>query len=619
MGALPATIGKYQVLERLAVGGMAELFKARAAGDHGFEKLVVIKRILPHLASDPAFVHMFIDEARLTASLDHPGIVQVYELGNEGGTPYIVMQYVDGLDVLALLRECARTQLRLPAPLAALIARDVLDALDHAHGATGPSGRALGLVHRDVSPGNILVSRRGDVKLTDFGIAHAAERSHHTEAGILKGKYGYMSPEQVSGVEVDGASDVFSLAVVLAEMLMARRLFAAASDLDVLLMVRAADLRRLEQHADEVPDALREIATRALAREPAARWPSAGAMRDALSEWLHAHGRPSARDLAAFVARVQAAPTAPSDEAPTGGPPTLTGPETRLGQAHAADERRVARAEFLAGVSHGAPEPIEDEPSHEHEMVIEPAVEPAASGRVAAPPHEAGDLRGRSPLRLLHRLARDKATGLLVLEGRAGILKEAYLGDGHPQYVSSNVTRERLGDFLVAHGVLTGSALERAVAVMPRFGGRLVDTLVGLGLVSPLEAYRLLTAQVTAKLIDVCGWAKGRYRWYAGRANPFSVQPLHLDALRILATAATSLDAGFVDDWLAARTDQRPRPRADADLGPFGLGEALVRVHGLVDGRATVGDLLSRFRSDEARRNVGRLLYLLVEAEQVDT
>jgi|JI10StandDraft_1071094.scaffolds.fasta_scaffold45409_3 serine/threonine protein kinase len=623
-----AQVGKYQVLERLAVGGMAELFKAKVAGDHGFEKVVVIKKILPHLATDPQFVRMFIDEARLTAGLDHPNIVQVFELGSDADTPYIAMQFVDGIDALELLRECARTQIRLPPALAALIARDVLDALDYAHHATGADGRPLGLVHRDVSPGNILVSRRGDVKLTDFGIARAAERSHHTEAGILKGKYGYMSPEQVSGGELDERSDIFSLAIVLVELVMARRLFSAANDLDVLLMVRAANLERLHRHADEVPAELRSIAEHALRRRADERWASAGAMRDALTGWLHGHGRPDARDLAGFVARLQAAPTAMTADAPSAGTGTLSGPQTRLDLAHAAAERKVARAEFIAGISRGTPEPIlEDEPSHDivvtmPEVASGPGPRPPPStqvSRVAPAPHDTGDLKLVSPTRMLHRLTRDRATGLLVLEGRAGILKEVYLGDGHPQYVSSNVTSERLGDFLIGQGVVSAAALDRAVAVMPRFGNRLADTLVGLGLLSALEAYRLLTAQVTGKLIDVCGWSKGRYRWYLGRANPFSVQPLHLDAFRVLATGASALDASFVDDWLATRLERRPGPAAGgpADLDDFGLGEALVRVHAMLDGRATIGELTARIRSEEARLNFSRLLYLLVETERV--
>ncbi|MEP6864116.1 MAG: serine/threonine-protein kinase, partial [Deltaproteobacteria bacterium] len=161
-GTTPKQIGRYQILDRLAVGGMAELFKATLQGNLGFEKLVAIKKILPHLANDRSFVEMFIDEARITAQLDHRHIVQVFELGTDADTPYIAMQYVDGLDVLALLRECARAQIRLPADLAALIARDVLDALDYAHHALDPSGRPLGIIHRDISPGNVLLSWRGD-------------------------------------------------------------------------------------------------------------------------------------------------------------------------------------------------------------------------------------------------------------------------------------------------------------------------------------------------------------------------------------------------------------------------------------------------------------------------
>ena len=620
MRALPPSVGKYQVLERLAVGGMAELFKARIAGDHGFAKLVVIKKILPQLAGDPTFVQMFLDEARLTAQLDHPNIVHVFELGNDADTPYIAMQWIDGVDLLALMRECARTQLRLPPQLAALIARDVLDALDYAHHALAADGRPLGIVHRDVSPGNVLVSRRGDVKLTDFGIARAAERQHKTEAGTLKGKYGYMSPEQVSGGELDGRSDVFSLAIVMVELIIARRLFTAPSDLDVLLMVRDANLERLHKYDGDVPIELRVIAEKALERLPAGRWQSAGEMRDALTGWLHRNGRPDARDLAAFLARIQAAPTAPLSGAGDGTVQdvhehvdTLSGPSTQMNKARAAAERNVARAEFIAGVSRGQSETgIEDEPSHE---VYLPETSPSPGpARPAA--SESGDLRQVSPIRLLHRFARDKARGMLVLEGRAGILKEAFLEDGDPQFVSSNVASERLGDFLVAQREITPAALQRAVQVMPHFGGKLADTLVGLGLLKPLDAYRLLARQVSNKLVDVCTWPKGRYRWFPGRANPFQVRPLHLDAMRILGAGATALDLAFVDDWAAGHAAARPEPREPGELEAFGVGAAPARVHALLDGRATVAELTQRVRSPDARTNFLRLLYLLVETDR---
>src|SRR5688572_31479103 len=328
----PKQIGKYQILDRVAVGGMAELFKAQLIGQLGFEKLVAIKKILPHLAGDQSFVEMFIDEARITAQLDHRNIVAVYELGTDADTPYIAMQYVDGLDVLALLRECARAQIRLSPDLAALIARDVLDALDYAHNALDVKGRPLKIVHRDISPGNVLLSWRGDVKLTDFGIARAAERRHKTEAGTLKGKYGYMSPEQVSGGDVDQRSDLFSVGILLAEMVMARRLFTSTSDLDILLMVRDARLDRLHKYAQEFPPELRVLTVRALQRRPEDRWQSAGQFRDALDEWIRRTTRVGSRELAALVGRVINAPTADLDSGVVSdsGLDSLSGPLTRM-------------------------------------------------------------------------------------------------------------------------------------------------------------------------------------------------------------------------------------------------------------------------------------------------
>jgi eukaryotic-like serine/threonine-protein kinase len=618
-GPVPKSVGKYQVLERLAVGGMAELYKARVTGQHGFEKLVAIKKILPHLAADASFVEMFLDEARITAHLDHPHIVQVFELGTDADTPYIAMQFVDGLDVLALLRECARTQIRLPPELAARIAHDVLDALEYAHTAVTPEGRAMAVIHRDISPGNVLVSRRGDVKLTDFGIARAAERQHKTEAGMLKGKYGYMSPEQVHGVDLDGRSDLFSVGILLAEMVMARRLFTAPSDLDTLLMVRDANLERLEKNADDFPAALREMCEKALAREPDERWPSAAAFRDALWSWLRASRGGEPRDLAEFVLRVEAAPT---DGVVVAEPAvefaTLAGPKTRMSQELAAHEARVARHEFIAGIPEGAPRAVIEDDSSSGYIAVQPdQISESRDLSGKSGPDESGDFRGEAPLHLVYRLARANATGLLVVEGRAGILKEIYLAGGHPQFVTSNVVSERLGDYLVAQGVLTPQALARAVAVMPHFGGRLADTLVGLGLIRPLEAFRLLAKQVSAKLMEVFSWSKGRWRWFAGRESPPQNRPLHLDGLKIVGAGAAALDVAFVDDWAAGNAAALlvQQPANAAELERFGLGEALVRVHGMLDGRSTVGDLLARVRSPDARTNFLRLLYLLVQTD----
>ncbi|MBZ0232962.1 MAG: serine/threonine protein kinase, partial [Deltaproteobacteria bacterium] len=289
MGASsPIPFGRYTLIERLAVGGMAELFLGTAPGEHGFQRQVVIKRLLPNLAREPVYTAMFIDEAKLTAKLSHPKIAQTYELGRVGTELFIAMEFVDGLDVLAMLRELAWQRRRMPTELAVWVTHEVLDALDFAHNLKDEQGNSLGIVHRDISPSNVLLSRRGDVKLVDFGIARAVGpgRHHRTKSGTLKGKYGYMSPEQVIEQPVDARSDLFSAGVVLAEMLCGRRLFAATAEIDVLLMVRDAKLSRLDQYGGHIPGSLDAILRKALSKDPADRHASAADMRDALQDWL---------------------------------------------------------------------------------------------------------------------------------------------------------------------------------------------------------------------------------------------------------------------------------------------------------------------------------------------
>jgi serine/threonine-protein kinase len=282
--AFPSQFGRYTLVQRLATGGMAEVFKAKIISAHGFEKLLVIKRILPNLAADKTFVSMFIDEAKLTAQLIHPKIVQVTDFGEEGGQYFIALEFVDGFDGLALLRSAAQKHVKLPVPICMFIASEVLDALDYAHNAIDGEGKPMHLVHRDISPSNVFIAHRGDVKLGDFGIAHAQERESKTQAGTLKGKYGYMSPEQVTGGELDGRSDIFAVGIVLAEMLMGKRLFTAPNDLDVLLMVRDGRLERWDKYGQEIPKPLDDIVRKSLAKDLGQRYQSAAEFRDALED-----------------------------------------------------------------------------------------------------------------------------------------------------------------------------------------------------------------------------------------------------------------------------------------------------------------------------------------------
>ncbi|HEY6065072.1 MAG TPA: protein kinase, partial [Thermoanaerobaculia bacterium] len=239
----PDRFGQYELLERIASGGMAELFRARRSGVEGFQKIVAIKKILPHIADNDEFITMFADEAKVAAQLNHPNIVHIYDLGKiESGGYFIAMEYVEGTDLRTILRSGRELELPLPTSLAVYIASKVASALDYAHRRRDARGEELRIVHRDVSPQNILISYEGEIKLCDFGIAKADRKVSRTESGSLKGKLQYMSPEQAWGKPIDHRSDLFSLGAVLHEMLTGERLFRGDSDMTVLELVRKADV-----------------------------------------------------------------------------------------------------------------------------------------------------------------------------------------------------------------------------------------------------------------------------------------------------------------------------------------------------------------------------------------
>ncbi|HEX7840586.1 MAG TPA: serine/threonine-protein kinase [Kofleriaceae bacterium] len=743
MGDFPIGFGRYQLIERLAVGGMAELFVATAPGEHGFQKKVVIKRLLPHLIDDDTYNAMFIDEAKLTARLVHPKIAQTFELGKVDDALFIAMEHVDGIDVLALLREFASRRRRVEPQLAAWIAHEVLDALDYAHNQTGEDGTRLGIVHRDISPSNVLLSVRGDIKLVDFGIARQQDpmRAHKSKSGTLKGKYGYMSPEQVIEQSLDARSDLFSVGVVLAELLTGRRLFAATNELDVLIMVRDAKLVRFDKYGADLDPDLSEIVRTALKKSADERWQSAALFRDALAEWLfenrhrmtsravsdvvvelrdavierrnktvnagttvlddvavrppggdavpvasaerepsmplisvtydQGHGadpvissRPVAvGDLGSHVAHprtdtIQARPTgraqlaqaaqvAPAVQVapvpsglqikrptppPRTRPPTMRGIRERIEpggvvEVPIADTISAAVEAITLPVPDLPPGPSEDSAMRAFEDLNAPPIprevppgpgdarqtsqSPPLLSEILEPPDDAGEFSTTSPLRVLFRLMTARATGLLVV-AVGGIKKEIYIRDGQPEYVSSNVASELFGNYLVGKSVLSDGELAMALAMMPHYGGKLGDTLVGLGLLKPLEVFRHLTRQVRTKIIDVCTWNKGSFGWYAGRENPREAFPLDFNAFEILGAAALAMSDDFIEAWIARNAQLRLRAARTRRVGPERFEvKGLVELCDMLDGKRSVGDLVEASPDRADRLRTGRMLSLL--------
>ncbi len=301
--------GKYQLLKRLAMGGMAQIYLARQRGPEGFEKLLVIKRILPHLAENGDFVRMFLDEARIAARLDHPNIVDIYDLGAQDDSFFIAMEYIHGEDLRRVWKRAERSGQLIPVPLVCRIMIEACAGLDHAHKQKDAQGKPLGIVHRDVSPQNILLTFEGRVKVVDFGIAKAADQATVTRSGVLKGKYSYMAPEQAAGQKnLDCRTDIFALGVVLYELLTGMRLFKRLTDMATLQAVSDCEILPPSQINPRVPKDLDPIVMKALTRKPEDRYAEALQLQLALEDWLLANQLPSSTaHVAAFMKDLYAA------------------------------------------------------------------------------------------------------------------------------------------------------------------------------------------------------------------------------------------------------------------------------------------------------------------------
>ncbi len=301
----PIPFGKYYLLDRISVGGMAEVFKAKAFGVEGFERLIAVKRILPSIAEDEEFITMFIDEAKIAVQLTHANIAQIFDLGKVGDSYFIALEYVAGRDSRTIFDRLRKNGQTVPIPMAAYITMKVCEGLDYAHNKKDAAGRDLNLVHRDVSPQNVLISYDGEVKLIDFGIAKAAGKAGKTQAGILKGKFGYMSPEQVRGLPLDRRSDIFAVGIVLWELVTGERLFVGESDFSTLEKVRNVEIAPPSTYNKRIPEELEKIILKALSREVEDRYQSAMDLHDDLQSWMYTSGNFFARkDLARFMNEV---------------------------------------------------------------------------------------------------------------------------------------------------------------------------------------------------------------------------------------------------------------------------------------------------------------------------
>jgi eukaryotic-like serine/threonine-protein kinase len=645
----PLRLGPYELLQKLATGGMAEIYIARREGPHGFSKRIALKRILPQLAADPEFVAMFIDEARLCAQLTHPNLVQVFDFGEEGNELYMAMELVEGTTAAKVVRAAAAREEPVPTEVALQIALSVGRGLAHAHEATDEEGRPLGLIHRDVSPGNILISRSGAVKLGDFGIARAAEFDRRTDQGQLKGKLGYMSPEQVTGRELDTKSDQFTAAIVLAELLTARPLFSGSREMDVLVKIRDADCSVLERYGHHIPSDVMSVLRRALSRRREDRYPTTSAYVDALEEvvrrrrltvnsailvdWLQrmdlvkVTGRsgehaldaalgvlPPARAPARVDKKLSPVPPKASGAQPLWSrgfssntdslPPTDAAPAVyRILHPDVTGPLSLASlVELLvSGRALGHTPVSRDDgdykPARDHVELARLCGGANALWDEAAAvggPHAAGKLRpGELPGRLFD-LAMRRATGSLVVR-HLEHEKKVFFVDGVPEVTVSNDEKELLGAYLVARGLALPMEVEMALAVAPRYGGRLGDALVGLGVLRPIEVVRAYMEQMRIRFVELVGWKRGQFTFATGARStdeetmPEAFNPTELITRGIVEgysyETLLSLLAPLEDSLIL------PLTRASVSIASLKLGSGETAVLESITGRHTLAQI----------------------------
>ncbi|MFW2390071.1 MAG: serine/threonine protein kinase [Polyangiales bacterium] len=557
-------LGDYTLVDRIAVGGMAEVFRAlepRAAGE---PRVVVLKRMLPHIADEREAQQMFAEEARLASHVTHPNVVHVLGHGEIEGQPYLTLEYVPGCDLWRLNRRLTRDSQKLEHDLVVYLVRQILNGLDAVHRATDRAGGSLGIVHRDISPSNVLISIHGDVKIADFGIARADVNAFEVNTAVrANGKLGYLAPEQVSGGDVDQRADLFSTGVIAAELFMRRPLFAGGSELAVLLAIRDAEVHPFVEFLPQLPEGLGSVILKALSANVDERPPTAEAFWAALEPWQSRPEEVLRAELAQLVGSIAAesrlrrtsADTVPKATMPptphvlAGEHPSTTNVtplEYQVRKPNGATVGPLAYAKVVEAVATGQIDggddisvaggdfqPLSSVKDLYRHVPVSRMTPTTTRVQASAAADRSIDFVDGGFVRALARTLVSRRTGLWLCE-QGGVRKEVYTKDGVPAFVTSNLAGELLGEYLVKERVITRSELDMALAVMPRFEGKLGDTLVALGLVEPLELFQHIAEQVREKLLDLFTWESGTATFYDGVDPPSSGFPLRLDAWEIL-------------------------------------------------------------------------------------
>jgi len=596
--------GKYLLLDKISTGGMADVYRAKLVGIRGFTKTIAIKRIHPHLLERKRFLRMFTDEAKIASRLMHPNVVQIYDLGEEENIPYIAMEYVAGRDLFRVVQKLVSQQHRCPWRLATRVIAETCAGLHYAHEFRSLDGQPQEIVHRDVSPRNILISYTGEVKLTDFGIARARDREEHTEHGVIKGKVRYISPEGAAGAKVDGRSDLYSLGVVFAEMMTMAPFREAPNDMAMLLDIREGDFDR--RRIANLPDPIQRVLERVLAADPAQRYPDANSFREDLLRSVDDASRPmSDVELRRFMER-------------------LYGDEIEAERESELRAEQMSREEVHQTWAAAHPESEPQQPAAAEggnplalNLPGVPQIRVGARDQDEIPkPDLEGDLLHLPIPRLFQRLREARETGQLDLV-RDPVHKTVFVERGEPTFAVSNVEREFFGEYLVARGALTrdqhAAILDRAA----KHGLRFMEAALSMKALSPNSMYRYLADQIRDRILEVFAWTGGTFAFYRGVLPPEPGMPLNLRTFTMihegvqdrmpLVVIRRELE-GVMRHRLVMTGNSMP-----TDLQLSGRQQRLLRA--IQSEQPTAVDLIKREKDEE---QILRLIYMLHQIERIE-
>jgi len=559
---------------------MADVYRARVTGMRGFSKSVAIKKIHPHLLNQRSFLNMFIDEAKIASRLLHPNIAQIFELGEVNGQPFISMEYVSGQDLYEVVRRLKEIREPCPWPLAVRVILEVSKALHFAHEFKDADGQPLGIVHRDVSPRNILLSYSGDVKLTDFGVARARGREEKTQAGIIKGKIRYLSPEAARGEEIDQRSDIFSLGVIFSELLTMENFRQGANNLAILAAIRKGIDR--ERHFDALPKELERVLAKALALETEKRYSSS-------------------RDFYRELTALAVGPISPMSRHGLG--KFLQRLFNREYEAEKSDESHIEK--LLANWKHGD---LGRQDAGEKARV--PPGPPLPESKAIL----SGDLQETSLTRVLSNLLVNRRSGALVVK-RPPVEKTIFFIDGEITDVRANVLSEMLGEFLVRRKKLTRDQLQRSLKLAHEENIQLTVILLREGLLSAGELFENLSTQLHCRVFDIFSWPDGDFSFYPGSAPKDMGQKLCLDTLDLILVGVTEyLPPVRILEKLKLGTRSRVQIKDGWDPAGFPLSG---KMQGVLSALKDESRSFEELQVGEGEESLLRVLYLLHELDLI--